>query len=245
MDYLNNVGLVLGLPFGAYQNGNGKLQTRPIQPEWALSLIAMSYPINCNVTIMAIKNEPIDIARNKIVEQAKEVKARYLFFVDSDTAPPFYAARKLITDLESSADETIMVAAGIYCAKAEPTEPIVYLENGSGAHWKWKAGETFPCKGIGTGCMMIKMELFDHLEPPYFKIVDENDLNELKGKVSIKGTDDIYFCQKVTEAGYKILADGAVLPIHWSNDGMGYQLPMDSYPMLGSKIEDNKLIVSR
>jgi len=51
--------------------------------------------------------------------------------------------------------------------------PIVYRGNGQGAFWKWARWEIFECTGIGTGCMMIKTELFQHLEEPWFKTVHE------------------------------------------------------------------------
>jgi hypothetical protein len=239
MDFLNSIGMAVGLTFGSSRkNHEAPLIVKPVQPEWALSMMQQTYPLNCNVTIIAIENVATDEARNKIVKHAQEIKARYLWFVDADTAPPAYAARKLVVDLESCPDEKVMVAAGIYCVKNDPTEPIVYKKNGAGAFWKWKVGELFECEGIGTGCMMINMKVFEHLEEPYFKTVDrESDNPEI---AKFQGTDDIYFCQKVVDAGFKIIADGAVLPIHWGDDHRAYELPKDSYPFQGVNVNEDK-----
>jgi hypothetical protein len=234
MDFLDNVGLAVGLTFG----GTREVPIKPVQPEWALSMMQQTYPLNCNINIIAVTNEPTDLARNRIVRHAKEIGARYLWFVDSDTAPPAYAARKLIVDLESSSDEKVMVAAGIYCSKNFPTEPIVYKKNGSGAFWKWKVGQVFECAGIGTGCMMIDMRVFDHLEEPYFKTVDRLSDNPEISK--IQGTDDIYFCNKVIAAGFKIIADGSVLPVHWGENHQAYELPPDSFPFQGITVNQEK-----
>ena len=84
---------------------------------------------------------------------------------------------------------------------------------------------------IATGCMMIKTEVFQHLEKPYFKTVDEEPDAEVILKLV---TDDLYFCKKVTDAGFKILADGAILCTHWdyrTDPPTPYQLPPDSYPL--------------
>ncbi len=215
------IGLVVGLPFVG----------RPVVPEWALSLAAQSYPLNTNVQFSAVKFQPIDISRNEIVENAIKNSARYIWFLDDDVAPPFWACRRLISTLEN-ADSRTMVAGGIYCAKWEPTEPVVYRGDGMGAFWKWKRGDVFEVSSIGTGCMVIKTELFQHLEPPYFKTIDKEVHDDPDGLMRVSETDDIYFCQKVIGAGYKIVADGSVLCVHWDvSTGKYYALPDDSYPM--------------
>src|SRR6185437_1032900 len=53
------------------------------------------------------------------------------------------------------------------------------------------------------------------------------------GKVNLAkrtGTDDLYFCQKVSDAGLKIMAHGGVLPVHMDQDGKYYTLPPDCHP---------------
>jgi hypothetical protein len=126
-----------------------------------------------------------------------------------------------------------MVAGGIYCAKANPTEPVVYRQNGDGAFWKWKAGDVFECSGIGTGCMAIKTELFRRLPEPWFLSVDEEGTPDTP---VVQVTDDMYFCDKVQQAGFKILADTNVMCVHWGwneakNDFQAFMLPEDCYPM--------------
>lgn len=215
------IGLCIGLPFIG----------RPVAPEWAISLAAQNYPLNTNVMFSALKGVPVDEARNRIVEHALEHRAKYLWFLDDDVAPPFWAARHLLFVLEQS-DDDVMVAGGIYCVRSNPTEPIVYRGNGQGAFWKWRKDEVFECSGLGTGCMMIKTEVFQHLEKPYFCTFDNGNLNGDGDIVREQMTDDLWFCRKVTEAGYRILADGNVLPIHWDiKTGKHYILPEDSYPL--------------
>ena len=214
-------GLVIGLPFGG----------RPVTPEWAISIAAQTYPLNMNVQFTALKGVETGDARNQIVKHALEVGAKYLWFLDDDVAPPFFAARRLIYDLEQ-AEEKVMVAGGIYCAKSEPTEPIVYRGDGQGAFWRWKAGQVFEVTSMGTGCMVIKTEVFKHLEEPYFLWVDKKESELPEGLNKFSMTDDIYFCEKVRNAGFKLIADGGVLCVHWDvKTGKAYTLPENSYPL--------------
>lgn len=219
---LSSVGLAIGLPFCG----------RPIAPEWAISFSSQNYPMNIRRALSCLKGEEIGKARQQMAELAVEKRAKYLWFLDDDVAPPFHAIRSLITTLENS-DKNTMVAAGIYCAKTWPTEPVVYRGNGIGAFWNFKAGDVFECTGIGTGCMVIKTELFQHLEKPWFKTVDEGGTPE---QPILQETDDLYFCDRVIEAGFTILADASVMCVHWGwdevkKDFIAYMLPAESYPM--------------
>ena len=196
-------GLVVGLPFCG----------RPVAPEWAIALQSLNYPANMNLSISALKGVEVGEARCRIVQHALSIGAKYVFFLDDDVAPPYYAVRRLIYALEQ-ADDNVMVAAGIYVNKQPVApEPMVFQEDGDGPFWKWKVGEVFECGSVGTGCMVIKTEVFQHLAEPWFKTVNECDEESDIRKLEM--TDDLYFCKKVRDAGFKLIADGGVLCIHW------------------------------
>jgi len=197
---------------------------RPVQPEWALSLATVTWPLSMSVVYECIKGKEVGEARNWLVEQAKRQQSKYIWFIDDDTAPPRQSIKRLVKVLEE--DPEVMVCAGIYCSKTQDNEPLVFKHSLEGAYWNWKEGDVFDCRGIGTGCMLIRMSVFDHLEKPYFKTIDSEDFLQ---------TDDIYFCDKVIAAGYKVKAHGGVLPIHWGADGTPYWLPKGSYPISETK----------
>jgi hypothetical protein len=211
---------------------------RVVPLEQVLAISMQAWPANCGVGWDVVCGRPVDEARNHIVESALAYNPKYLWFVDDDTVPPTDAARKLMYVLEQSeANGTkAMVASGIYTYKREPAEPLVFANLNEGPYWKWKAelrddahnvvqkGDVFPVWGVGAGCMMIRAEVFKHLEKPYFKTTaDEN---------GARGGEDLYFCDKVNGAGFKVLAHGGVLCRHWDMGEMKvYTLPEDSYPM--------------
>jgi GT2 family glycosyltransferase len=213
---LASVGLAICVPFSG----------RPIAPEWALCFAAQNYPLNMKRFMFATKGKPVDEARNELALNAIKAQCKYIWFLDDDVAPPFHAVRSLINQLEN-ADEKTMVCGGIYCYKYSPTEPVVFRGEGLGAFWKWNQGDVFEVTSIGTGCMLIKTEVFEKIPKPWFKTVDT---------ATLQMNDDIWFCQQVREAGFKILADGNSLCTHldWDGDAQDfvpYELSEDTYPL--------------
>lgn len=206
------MGVVVGLPCHG-----------PVMPEWGVALATQCWPTNTNVCYVPIRNVPRDKAREMIVEGAQQLKSEYIWMVDSDVEVPYGACRQLMKTMKEAPDD-VMIVGGIYSSKQLPSEPIVYRKNGIGPFWRWKRDTIFDCSLIGTGCMLIKTELFSKIEKPWFKDVDEP---------TIKITDDGWFCAKVQQAGFKILADAHVLCVHWdSRTETPYHLAEDSYPML-------------
>ena len=62
--------------------------------------------------------------------------------------------------------------------------------------------------GAATGCMLIHRKVFDKVEKPYFEIpLDEDGLAAC--------SEDIYFCGKAQEAGFKIWIDKRMIANHY------------------------------
>lgn len=197
--------------------------------EMVPAIAMQSWPSNTNFAIMTLYGMNTDESRCQAVKQARVYNARYIWFIDDDTVPPADAGRHLIYILEQN--PKAMVAGGIYCTRSSPPEPIVYQEQGNGPFWDWKVGETFKCWGLGTGCMMVNMDVFEHLAEPWFLTTDT---------ATKKETDDLYFCSKVREAGFEIWAHGGILCHHYDTDkGVTYQLPRGSRPYL-NRLEEFK-----
>lgn len=205
------MGLVIGIPF-----------SRPVMPEWAISLAIQTWPTDLANCYIPMRGLPVDQARIAIVESARRLDAPWIFMVDDDVEIPQWTIRQLMNTIKQ-ADDDVMVVGGIYPSRTNPTEPIVYKGHGQGVYWKWRRGEIFEVDAIGTGCMLIRTEVFDKIERPWFKTVKETATDV---------TDDIWFCAKVREKGYRILADGSVICVHWDNaNQQRYELDPNSYPM--------------
>jgi hypothetical protein len=126
----------------------------------------------------------------------------------------------------------VMVAGGIYCTRSTPPEPVVYMEEGAGCTWDWKVGETFKCWGIGTGCMVVNLEIFQHIPEPWFVTTQE---------AANKETDDLYFCKLVANTSYDVMAHGGILCHHYDMEkGAVYMLPRGSRPYVNRIAEPHE-----
>jgi len=187
-------------------------------------------PMNYNVRYLSTWKKPVDWARNWLAERAIEAEAKYLFFMDEDVCVPPHAIRQLIYRLEHNPEAA--VAGGIYCLKTDYPEPLVFVDgDGKGCYWDWHAGELFECSGIGMGCAMIRVEALAAIAKPWFQTVDDNSASLEGHNRATAWTEDLWFCKQVREAGFKLLADGAILADHLDiGTGKAYRLPPDSKP---------------
>ncbi len=177
-----------------------------------------------------VNGRPVDEARNFLLADAMKKSCKYLYFLDEDVLAPPHAIRQLIYHLEHYPKAAI--ASGIYCHKSQPCYPMVFRGNGAGSYWDWKLGEVFDCSGVGMGCAMLRVDAFRDIPQPWFKTIDD-------GTKFLEGvhqgemwTEDLYACDKVTKAGWMILADGGIVPDHVDSlTGKRYNLPPTSHPM--------------
>lgn len=188
-------------------------------------------------------------ALNDMCEQALQHGCEYVMTIDDDTQPPTSAVLDLLRVLESS-DKDVMACGGIYTTKTKPPEPIVYMGRGQGAHWSWKMGDIFPCWALGNGCLMIKTQIFKEMPKPWFKNLRNRhqmmqfpeiyaDMADIVPE-DVVVSPDLFFFAKLSRMGYKVLAHGGVLPIHWGSDGRSYWLPADTYPTRGVTLNGKK-----
>jgi GT2 family glycosyltransferase len=169
-------------------------------------------------------HEEIVEARQMIAELAVEKNAKYLLFIDDDVHAPPEAVLKLMYILEQ--DKDAMIASGIYFQKTEPTQPIMFQKKGEGPSWNWRKGELIECDIVGLGFALIKVEVFSKLQKPWYALG-----TDFKEGERYSYDDSSYFCDKVKEAGFKIIADGGILCDHYDMDTKKvYRIPEDSYP---------------
>lgn len=202
---------------------------RPVPLQWALNFKSMSPPINFNCDFNIIFGREIGYARNALAKAAIERGCKYLFFLGDDVVAPPHAIRQLIYRMENQSN--VDVVGGVYCAKADPAAPLVFVENGQGSYWDWKIGEFFPCSGLGMDCTLIRVSILEKIPEPWFLTVDID--KHIDGVNGVEAwTEDLYFLKKVREAGFGIWCDASVICEHHDVYGNKvYGLPKDSLPM--------------
>ena len=198
---------------------------RNVPIEWGMAIATLAYPVGMNHAWQISKADPKnpimtrDLQREWLAERALALGAEFMMCFDDDTVPPSHAIQSLWYVL--SQNPKAAIAAGIYCTKSEFPEPIVYMTLGDGAFWNWTMGDIFKCAGIGTGCMMVRLSALKDIPKPWFKdslgnvAPHKEKVGDLElDVVSETMSDDLYFCRKVADAGYDIIAHGGVLPLH-------------------------------
>ena len=161
--------------------------------------------------------QPVDNARNEIVDTFLKSDCTHLFFIDSDTIPPQDALKKLL-DLDCD------VASGI--------TPIVELDqnrvNDSSGFYKRSNilgmdNELLqPDTGIqdmkagGGSCLLIKRKVLEDLTKPIFRFVYKDCHPEgvaFNGKKDMM-SEDYYFCAKALGKGFTMKCDTSIICRH-------------------------------
>lgn len=176
--------------------------TRTMTRETGLALARLTKPMFSSYVPISPDSMEVADARNECVKIAREAGAEWLFFVDYDVMPPPNALVKLI-----SHDRPIV--GGVYHSKSIPSWPLLYVKGWPGAFEDYEKGDLVSVHGMGMGCTLIKMEVFDKIDPPWFKTVP-GYVKENPNVVLPHLTEDTYFCDKARAAGFEIVADTEV-----------------------------------
>ncbi len=155
--------------------------------------------------------QPVDNARNEIVDEFLKSDCTHLLFIDSDTIPPPDALQRLLAH-----DKPIVSAL----------TPIIEhdqnLENECGGFYKkWNCvgmddkhvkpdTGLVPIKGAGSSCILIKREVFESMDKPYYRFQYQDD----NGKDTIV-SEDIRFTIMAISKGFQPYADTSVICKHY------------------------------
>lgn len=149
--------------------------------------------------------QPVDNARNEIVEEFLKSDATHLLFVDSDTLPPIDAIDKLLAVNQP-------IVSGL--------TPIIEINEKEEIYRKWNCvgvdsrhlepnKGVLPIIGAGSSCILIKREVFEKLERPWYRFLYEDD-NGKKTLVS----EDIHFLAKAVGKKIPAYCDTSVICKH-------------------------------
>jgi cellulose synthase/poly-beta-1,6-N-acetylglucosamine synthase-like glycosyltransferase len=197
---------------------------------------ALMMPMGYNVGEIRVDGQEVGVARNAAAAEAIKRGFKYLMFIDSDTLVPANGLRLLTYHLDNNPDYDI--AAGLYTNKGNPPVPLIWDRWGEGVFWDWTLGDVLKNNIVacGTGCMLIRVSLFERLEHsddnPWFLTDIGTTCDDGGQQFQYLISDDIHFCRRaVQEAGAKILVDTTVYCSHIDSDGVQWQLRDDSLPV--------------
>ena len=161
---------------------------RLIKPKTAKSLLELvAYSKHDYKIIVSTRGYNTSENRNYIATQAVNDKCHYLFFVDDDMVVPPDTLDRLLAHNKD-------IVGGVYLTKYEKQEPVVeYFDDK-------RPDELFKVKAIGTGCLLIKCDVFKKIPQRWFRY-------EWNDNGSVKRSHDWIFCEDARKHGYDVWAD--------------------------------------
>jgi hypothetical protein len=183
---------------------------------------------------------PVDCARNFIIQAFLNDPDHYdyLLMIDADMSVP-----NNLLDLCQLGKAIVSPVCLIY--KNKEIIPTVLEKASGGVKLKksFPLGTLVEVDSTGSGVLLIQRQVFENLDPPYFKYqTDENGILNLG--------QDFYFCEKVKKAGYKIYVHTGMFTSHFKTidllptflreheipcDGEGIYFPNNSIANLETK----------
>lgn len=145
-----------------------------------------------------------DIAekREYQVEEGMKLGCTHIVLLDADMVYPPNFLVDLFQVLEEGAD----MAGGLCYRGYEPYNPLVWHpteERGLLPFNDYKFGDVVDAGATGAACLLIKREVFEGVERPWFRIQRE-EKTENGVTVVVRRGEDTYFTRRATKAGFKL-----------------------------------------
>jgi hypothetical protein len=147
-------------------------------------------------------------ARCLLTDAARKAGATHIFFLDSDTLVPPDGLAKFYR-------HNVPIVTGVYAERASG-KAAVFVERGEKRHYCEllpdfiEKGDfvTDPHMGAGLGCCLIRMDVFDRLERPFFRDGWHDEA------YTVPLSEDIDFFERVRSAGIPVHCDNSVRALH-------------------------------
>lgn len=155
------------------------------------------------------KNSVIEVARHRCVINALGYKADYICWIDSDMVFPQEALHRLVDTGKDIIGIQAIMRSPPHASNAYDFEnkAILYPDG------------IVECKYIGTGFLLVKTQVYEKIGAPYYKVTYSEG--------GIWQGEDLNFCDRAHEAGYKIYCHGPLSKqlYHIGAKRYGYEPP--------------------
>jgi len=162
-----------------------------VHADFALALAGL-----CNSThpfetpIINNKSSIVAIARNDGVEQARAFSADFILFLDSDMVFPRSTLHRLLVHNKD-------IVGATYTKRVPPYPLLGLLLPGE---TRCDAQGLVEMRHMPTGCLLIRMAVFERLSRPYFRFLHDEATGDIFGE-------DYVFCDRARAAGFSIWCD--------------------------------------
>jgi GT2 family glycosyltransferase len=162
-----------------------------VHADFAIALAALcasAAPIEA--PIINAKSSIVAEARNRCVELAREHAADFLLFLDSDMVFPRDALQQLLAHGKDIVGATYPKRVSPYTVLGAPL-PEGRVESD---------GALIEMRHLPTGCLLIRMTVFESLSQPNFRFLVDPQSGAILGE-------DYDFCDRARAAGFSIWCD--------------------------------------
>jgi hypothetical protein len=165
-----------------------------VHADFALALAGL-----CNSTqpietpLVNNKSSIVAMARNDGVKCAQDMNADFLLFLDSDMTFPRSTLHRLLAHRKD-------IVGATYTKRVPPFTLLGAV---------FDRNETIDEHGLirmrhmPTGCLLIRMTVFEKLSAPHFRFLTNETTGEIHGE-------DYVFCDRAHEAGFEVWCDAAL-----------------------------------
>lgn len=141
-------------------------------------------------------------SRNNLATMAVQKEVDYILWLDSDMIFPPDVLKKLLEDREKGD-----IITGIYYRRVQPFKPVLFSKleiDDKGCYWEgyddYPQDGVFEIEGCGFGCVLTPTNVFLDVMSKF-----ENMFSPIGGV-----GEDLSFCWRARQCGYKIIADPRV-----------------------------------
>lgn len=146
--------------------------------------------------------------RENQVEEGMKLGCTHFILLDSDMVYPQSTINDLFQILQ---DHNADMVGGLCYRGYEPYDPLIWgleKEDLLKPFEDYKFGDIVKAGATGAACLLIKREVFEKLERPWFRVQTEE--KTVDGKiVVVRRGEDTYFTRNATAAGFKLLINTA------------------------------------
>lgn len=191
---MRDLRLVIGIPSGTDWKADFGMSLAGLVADFSSPIPGASSQM---LRVHNVKGSILSRSRQKLISDAIKGKATHVLFIDSDMIFPSTLFRELFRHMKP-------VVAANCATKMLPSSPTARLrgdklagvplytdEDSTGLVEVWR---------VGTGVMLIDLEIFANLPGPWFDIRWEEQLNDYVGE-------DWTFCEKLEKAKIPIYVD--------------------------------------
>ena len=149
-------------------------------------------------------------SRNNLATKAIQSEADYVLWLDSDMVFEPNLLERMFAVME---EHDLDILTGLYFRRVPPYTPVLFdrLEMQRGvcewSNFKSLPNELFEVGGCGFGCVLMKTDVFIDVQARHRAMFDP----------ILKTGEDLAFCWRARDVGYKIMCDPTIICGHIGN----------------------------